>query len=263
MDNMKISQSLMKSFATYKQGNECGLVVKAKYIEGKQSPSTDAMRLGQYFEYVATGGLPAYGDGTPPEPDMVYKGKPNEKLSAPYQRAYDSAQYFKAMTSALGIEILEVGKRIENDLMTGTTDLWVKWNDRICIIDLKYSGLVDNKWDDMGWHEDFLEQKDKLLAQAVHYKKIAEEEIGEDVPFYFFVFSSSDPNDVRIFEIIVDPSKTEQHMIAVKNTKALLKREIENDSWVAIPSLSRCSKCYLADECEFRALLPDIKQIYY
>jgi hypothetical protein len=260
---MKISQSLMKSFAQYKQGEECGLVVKAKYVDGKQSPSSDAMRLGQYFEYEATGALPAYGDGTPPEPELVYKGKPNEKLATSYQRAYESAQYFKAMAKALNIEIIEVGKRLENETMSGTTDLWVKWNDRICIVDLKYSGLLDNKWDDLGWHEDFLEQKDKLLAQAVHYKYLAEEEIGENVPFYFFVFSSTDPSDVRIFEIVVDSSKTEQHLIAVNNTKVLFEREMKNDSWNPLPNLKRCNKCFLNETCEYRALLPEIKQIFY
>lgn len=263
MNNVKISQSLMKSFASYKQGDECGLVVKAKYVDGKQSPPSDAMRLGQYFEFEATGALPAYGDGTAPEPDLVYKGKPNEKLSTAYQRAYDSAQYYKAMVNALGIEVLEVGKRFETETMSGTSDIWAKWNDCYCIIDLKYSGLVDNKWDDLGWHEDFLDQKDKLLAQAVHYKHLAEQEINEEVKFYFFVFSSTDPSDVRIFEIIIDPSKTEQHLIAVNNTKVLFEREVANDDWTPRPSLSKCNKCYLNETCEYRALLPEVKQIYY
>ena len=55
---MKISQSFMKSFAEYKVKEECGLVVKAKYLDGIQSVPTKAMKLGQYFEYMATGGLP-------------------------------------------------------------------------------------------------------------------------------------------------------------------------------------------------------------
>lgn len=260
---MKVSQSLMKSFAAYKQGEECGLVVKAKYVENKQSPPSDAMSLGLYFEYEATGALPAYGDGTPPEPILVYKGKPNEKLATDYQRAYDSAQYFKAMIKALGIQIIEVGKKLETEIMSGTIDIWAKWNDRLCIIDLKYSGLLDNKWDEFGWHEDFLEQKDKILAQAVHYKKMAEEQLHEEVPFYFFLFSSKDSSDVRIFEIIVDSSKTQQHIIAVTNTKILFEREIEHDSWIPRPSLNKCNKCYLNETCNYRALLPEIKQIFY
>jgi len=260
---MKISQSLMKSFASYKQGEECGLVVKAKYIDKKQSPPSEAMLLGQYFEYICTGALPAYGDGTPPEAKMVYKGKPNEKLATDYQRAYDSAMYFQAMIKALNIEILEVGKEFTHDNMSGTADIWAKWNDRHVIIDLKYSGLVDNKWDDMGWHEDFLEQKDKLLIQAVHYQMMAEKIVGEEVPFYFFVFNSKDPSDVRVFEIVIDENKKEQHKIAVSNTELLINREIEKDSWKPIPSLYKCNKCYLSEECEFRALLPDVKQIFY
>lgn len=263
---MKISQSFMKLFASYKNGDECGLVVKAKYIDGLSSPPTDAMRLGQYFEYMATGALPAHGDGTPPEADMVYKGKPNEKLAAPYQRAFESAEYFKAMVKALGIEILEVGSYYESDKnnMCGTADLLVKWNDRTCIIDLKYTGLIDDKWSEMGWHEDFIEQKDQILVQAVHYKSLVEESLGEEVPFYFWVFNSQDPLDVKIYEIVVDASKKEQHMVAVQNTHTLFERELNSaEPWKPMPSLRRCNKCFLQESCEYRALLPDVKQVYY
>lgn len=255
----------MKSYADYLVGDECGLVVKAKYIDGIPAPPTDAMKLGQYFEFVATGGLPAYGDGTPPEADVVYKGKPNEKLAAPYERAFASATYFKAMANALGIKILEAGKPLfsEKHNLSGTADIWAEWNGTECIIDLKYSGLVDNKWDDLGWHQDFLDQKDKLLAQPVHYKLMAEEMVGKPVPFYFFVFNSQDPNDVRIFEIEIEPTRSEMHLQAAKNTLERIINESENDSWKARPSLKRCNKCHIADTCQFRAVVPDVVKIFY
>ena len=127
----------MKSLSDYTQGNECGLVLKAKHVDGIQFPSSDAMRLGQYFEYIATGGLPAYGDGTPPEAEFVYKGKANEKLSTAYERANGSAQLFEALIKTWNIEIVEVGWKMEHDKMRGTADLLVKWDGRYAIIDLK------------------------------------------------------------------------------------------------------------------------------
>ena len=122
---LKVSQSLMKDFNEYTQGNECGLVLKAKYVDHIQFPSSDAMRLGQYFEYIATGGLPAHGDKTPPEAEFVYKGKPNEKLSTAYERANGSAQLFQALIKTWNIEIIEVGWEMEHDNMKGVADLLV------------------------------------------------------------------------------------------------------------------------------------------
>jgi hypothetical protein len=259
---MKISQSFMKSFAAYMAEEECGLSVKAKYIDGIPSESSEAMKLGQYFEYMATGGLPAYGDGTPPEPEVVYKGKPNEKLSEKYERARQSAIYFKAMIQSLGIEIVSVGQRLETENKTGTTDLIANWNGKLCIIDLKYSGLLDDKWNDLGWHEDFLDQKEKILTQAVHYKLLAKEHFKQEVDFYFFVFSTSDPMDVRVFQIHVDPSKQHQHDNAVNNMITLVQKELKN-GFTAYPELKRCNKCHLRDTCDQRALLPKVKQIFY
>lgn len=260
---LKISQSLMKDYANYAQGNECGLVLKAKYVDNMGFPSTDAMRLGQYFEYIATGGLPAYGDGTPPEPELVYKGKPNEKLSTAYERAYGSAQLFKALIKQFDINILEVGWRMDKDGMTGTADLLVEWNGKKAIIDLKYSGLVDDKWSEMGWHQDFLSQKDKLMIQGVHYSILAEKILEEPIDFYFWVFASNDPRDVRIFHEIADDTKIELHLRGVEKVREGMTKLIATDSWKATPSLQKCMDCPLVDTCPKASLLPTIVPIYY
>lgn len=260
---LKVSQSLMKDYANYKQGNECGLVLKAKYVHNTKFPSSDAMRLGQYFEYIATGGLPAYGDGTPPEAEVVYKGKPNEKLSSAYERAYGSAELFKALIKQFNIEILEVGWRMLSDTMSGTSDLLVNWNGKKAIIDLKYSGLVDDKWNDIGWHQDFLSQKDKLMIQGVHYSILAEEILGEPVDFFFWVFATQEPRDVRIFQEVIDDTKIELHKRGVKQVFDGINKLIANDSWKPTPSLQKCMNCPLIDTCPSASLLPTITPIYY
>lgn len=71
----KISQSFLKDFSDYKSDFEtvCGLQIKAKFFDGVEFPSSEAMDLGNYFEYKATGCLPR--NGKVPEPRISYKGK--------------------------------------------------------------------------------------------------------------------------------------------------------------------------------------------
>lgn len=258
---MAISQSLMKDLQSYMVGEECGLLLKAKYLDNVETQSSEAMLLGQYFEYMATGQVPRNGEI--PEPKVVYKGKPNEKLSEPYQRAYMSALYCKTLFQAMGIEVLSTGEKISYDKASGTTDVRAKWNGRNCIIDLKYSGLLDNKWDERGWSFDTLEQKDKLLIQAVHYKYIEENRLGEEVDFYFFLFSSSNPNDVRIAKIEIEPIKMELHKENLSRAYNIWNKMIETDSFKAHGNLAKCSECPINETCPSRVILPEIKTIYY
>jgi hypothetical protein len=263
MDNkrMAISQSLMKDLQEYLNGQECGLLLKAKYVDNVETQSSDAMLLGQYFEYIATGQVPR--NGQIPEPKLVYQGKPNEKLSEPYQRAYASAMYAKSLFQALNIEILSTGEKIQYDKASGTTDIRATWNGKKCIIDLKYSGLLDNKWDERGWHFDTLEQKDKLMIQAVHYTYIESNRLGEDIDFYFFLFSSTNPSDVRIAKVEVEPLKLELHKENVERAFHIWNNLIENDSFKAHGSLLKCSSCPINETCPSRVILPQITTIYY
>ena len=263
MDNtrMAISQSLMKDLQAYMVGEECGLLLKAKYLDGVETKTSEAMHLGQYFEYIATGQLPR--NGQIPEPKFVYQGKPNQKLSEAYQRAYSSAMYCKSIFNALEIQIISTGEKISYDKASGTTDVRAKWNDKSVIIDLKYTGLLDNKWDERGWHFDTLDQKDKLMIQAVHYTYIETNRTGEDVDFYFFLFSSSDPNDVRIAKVEIDHLKIELHKENIARAYSLWNKLITNDSFKAHGNLAKCSSCPINQTCPSRVILPQITTIYY
>jgi hypothetical protein len=199
---MKISQSFVKEYSKYKQKKSCGLQVKAKYIDGIKFPSSDVMQVGNYFEFMATGCLPRTGEI--PAPEMVYKGTAKEKLSTDYERANASAEFFKVVSKELNIEILETGKIISIDNRTGILDIVAKFNNRICVIDLKYSGLLEDKWSEFGWETESLPYKDNLMVQAVHYTILLSEvcEVDyEDIDFYFFVFNSKDPEDAKIIKV--------------------------------------------------------------
>jgi predicted RecB family nuclease len=69
--------------------------------------------------------------------------------------------------------------------------------------------------------------------------------------------------DVRIFEVLVDPSKEMEHLEGVKNVSQALKREMKSpNGWKAYPEMKRCNKCHLNETCPQRALLPKIKQVF-
>lgn len=253
----------MKGLSDYVQGNDCGLAFKAKYITKTMStPTSDAMRLGIYFEYMATGALPRSGET--PLPDMVYKGTAKEKLATDYERANASAEFFKSLMKFWQIETKEVGLVMETDTMKGIADLLVEWNGKPAIFDLKYTGLIDDKWSDTGWHKDFLSQKDSLLVQGVMYKLLAKQTLGiDDIDFYFWVFDSKNPLNVRIIKENVDEARFEMHLEAVKNAESYLKHHIQLDDWTPRPELLRCAACPLKPTCAHAVDYPLIEEVYY
>lgn len=257
----KISQSLIKGYVDYLNEKECGVFFKANYIDkdpDAQREPSDAMRSGIYFEYLCTGALPK--NGQIPEPDVVYKGKPNEKMSAPFERATESAKIFKSIIEHYGIKILNVGLSLSDGEINGVVDIHAEWDGREVFIDLKYSGLIDDKWNEMGWELDSLPQKDSLMIQGVHYKLLAKKCLGiEDIPFYYFVFSSTDPMNVKIILQEVDETKSQNHIVAINNVIG----KLQNDRFVARPTMQRCSKCPLNHKCEYKVDFPLVDTIYY
>lgn len=255
--NIKVSQSLMKSLNEYLQGG-CGIQFKARYVTKTITfEPSEAMELGMYFEYISTGSVPRSGI-----PIAKYDSK--GKLKTEYENAKGSAQLFNALIKYWGIEILEINYTLETDKMKGLLDLLVLWNGVKCIIDLKYSGMLYDKWTEFGWHPDFLEQKDNILVQGVHYKLLAREQLGiHDIPFYFWVFDAKNPVNVRVIEENVSELKMQQHIEAVEKVKAYIEDSIQKDNWIPRPNLLRCSTCPLREECEHRAFFPLIETVNY
>jgi hypothetical protein len=260
---INISQSFLKEFAKYKSGDACGLQVKAKYIDGVKFPSSDAMEYGNAFEYLATGSIPR--DGHIPQIEKVYKGTARESISTQYQKIIQSAELFKKIVKHYEIEIIDVSRVVTQDGMTGIMDIVAKWNDRVCIIDTKYSGLLDDKWNELGWNLDMLPEKHNLLLQPVQYKILLSKELGcepEDIDFYFFVFSSKDVMDVKLIKVNVDELTIASHLTTVEWVKNELQKPIDN-VFKAKPSLKLCFECPINDKCSFKIEVPHIDEITY
>jgi hypothetical protein len=266
MQKPRLSQSLLKELVSYYDANEngCGLVIFKKYFEGKSTPQSAVQKLGTYFEYKATEYVRA-GDPIP-EPEMVYKGTAKEKLAADYEKANQSAQLFKEMVKKHGIEITKVGEYMLYDGCSGISDVRAKWNGEDCIIDLKYTSLIDDKFNEYGWHTESLVYKPKLLLQPIHYKYLIKGIEGiENIPFYFFIFSSKDPDKAKIIKAnIQDEHITLHEEQYVSKMKRYIDFFYNNpDKLEARPTYQRCQGCHFFNECDKRAEVPLIEEIHY
>lgn len=260
----KISQSFLKDYNEYKGKNICGIQFKAKHFDNVEFPTSEAMDLGNYFEYLATGSLPR--NGVVPEPRLSYAGTKRETISAPFKRAMQSAELFKKIKKEYNLKINQVGLKLQSKYKNGILDIWGELNGRPCIIDLKYSGLIDDKWADTGWDVESLHYKEKLLVQAIQYKMLVKENYNlnyDEFDFYFMVFSSKEVNNVKLIRINVDEDSYNIHETHIESVyKQINAMDIEKD-FVAYPSLKRCSNCPLKESCEYKSNIPLIEDVYY
>lgn len=292
---MKISQSLLKGLLDLRTEGGCGLVFKAKYIDSNFNlfPPSDSQNLGAWFEYMATGSVPKNGD----IPQAKYMKKKKDKkgnplLATDYITMQNHVDTFKRTMDYYGFEILRVGEDIKvlypNSVerfgfevwLTGTLDIraratkdiytidenrnkiLVAKKGQVIIIDLKSSGLLDDKWNIYGWSLDALDNKVKLVTQPIHYKYIELLKTGEEPPFLFMLYNMKNPDDARIIDFRVDESAFSEHEFFIDNgIKNLIY--YQRNGYKPSPSLIECSKCPLRDKCEYRAVTPPIKVFYY
>lgn len=260
----KISQSFLKDYNEYKGKNLCGIQLKAKHFDNVQFPSSEAMDLGNFFEYMATGSLPR--NGIVPEPKLSYMGTKRETISTPFKRALESAELFKKIQKQYDLKINDIGLKLSSEYKNGILDIWGEMNGRPCIVDLKYSGLIDDKWSETGWDVESLHYKERLIVQAVQYKMLVKENYNleyKDFDFYFMVFSSKEVNNVKLIRVNIDEDAFNVHQAHIESVyKQINAMDIEKD-FIPYPSLKRCSKCPLYDSCDFKSDIPLIEDVYY
>ena len=101
-----------------------------------------------------------------------------------------------------------------------------------------------------------------LLVQAVHYVWLYKTIHGEDLDFYFWVFSSTNTTDIKNIKVIVNEDRFEEHKTIIKSardefSKALMK------GWIPRPTPKRCGDCPLANNCPYLVKLPQEQIVYY
>lgn len=323
---LSLSQSLLKTYADYTLGLECGIRFEALYIKKTHSfPPSDIQAAGNWFEYVATGAT--LRDGEIPVPQLKATAKPlpedieqlkkdnadlsktdlkalissskkelaakkwegycslsgqsydcvpdhilkeANELGAMYERLLKQANILKKSFAHYGVEILETGKTIElykdDYRRKGIIDVWCRIHKMPvfdepgkflepfeAIIDIKSTGLLNNRWEDYGWDLFTLQYKRKLIAQPVDYKSILREKNEHNnIPFYFFVHSSANEIESRIIEIRVKDEVLEDH---TKNVDTIAKEiEVETGFYTPYPSPKKCFDCPV--ECKHFTDIP-------
>jgi hypothetical protein len=266
MKKPNLSKSLLIAYLDYFDENVkgCGVYLRKRYFEKLPEPSSDAMKLGIFFEYMATGYCPP--NQTPPQPEMIYKGTAKEKPATDYERAVQSARLYRKMLKMHSIEVVSHGEYWLHDECSGIIDVYAKWDDEPCIIDLKYTSLFDDKFNEMGWHTESLPFKSKLLLQPIHYKFLGKKIKNiVDIPFYFWIFSAKDPEKVKIIKTNIQEEHLNLHeQITVEKMKRYTEYFYKNpEKLEARPSYIRCKECAFYEGCEHRAEVPLVEEIYY
>lgn len=278
----KITQSFIVACRDYFAGQECGLLLKHQYVDGKLiERNSKSMALGSFFEWLLTGALPKGGK----IPMPVYMKTPLKKKMAadltvddmvePYRRAHFNATAIKGIWKEMGLEFVKVGenyaKKIGGLTYGGTIDVVMRctkyiefqdgtvWREGdFIVLDIKYSGLLYDRWERYGWAWSEL-QKEYHGTQAKQYGMIT------GLPFYFWVVSNTNKMedgedeypmpDIKLFRVPLDDFMLEQHVVEGKKLYERFVLEAEL-GLVARPSLTRCSDCPLKANCTEKHLFP-------
>jgi len=324
----KLSQSTMKAYQQYENGDLCGIVFRELYLNyNLKSMSGEAAQKGHLFEYRATGSEPTYGDKVPDEERYKTNGKTPDgtrswvagEIKPDWLLPNVQALNFKAYLTHLGMKILKAGMKVAREGAHGNIDIIIqvdadhweevvgsyvthhfgtdtmtfdssaprredcKWMDEngvvhegCIVVDLKYSGLLYDKWNDAGWDLDRLAEKYDTILQAKHYAWLT-----GGLPFFFWVFSSVD-EDSRMIRVLFDDQTLNKHAVQVhktikKITSAMRMDEPNNPAFPVSPLRNRetatsdgesrvvmpppmrdCVACPLKDECIHRAKAPRI-----
>ncbi len=260
-DNLSISQSLLKALTKYAEKKECGLKVEALYIKGMKGITTDAQALGNWFEYKCTGALPSYHPEIP-----VPKTLKSGKLSVAYERMLKQVENYNYAIKHYNVTEMQTGVNMNWGNITGTADIIAKVNGKKSIIDIKTTALFDDKWNDYGWNTEHLagefRPKLTLLIQSLHYKWLYKNIYGEDLDFYFWVFSTTNQHDFKIIKVNIEEDLYEEHANDIRMGLNYLMHNMKN-GFNAIPNISRCAKCFLNETCESKVKVPEVSEVWF
>lgn len=278
----KATQSFIKSMRAYEAGRECGHIIEAQWFsdrildmeeEGEdEQEGINLMQLGMFFEYQAFRTLPKSGVAP------LAQFRQNGDMRKPYERADVNAKLLKKYLKTMGLEVVSVGKKFTKKYKQhpdglkkaareseheGTVDLIVRvtkpkkfangihWKKGdLLVIDLKYSGLLGNRWNRNGWAWSD-DQKEYHGTQAKQYHLIT------GLPFYFWVTNAkNDKCEWKLFHVPVTETMIRAHVNESNSLMDALKIHAEVGDLVARPEVTKCGKCPLAGECKDKHLWP-------
>lgn len=278
---MKVSQSMLKDWEDYMNQEICGSVFEAKYVTNTWDRSwndSPAKALGRYFEYILTGENPTGYDSAPrPEWMKTASDKDIEsfealakenkfdevntaKMMAPYRLAHVNAKRIRKLLTDSGVTIERSQVRLTNGILIGNIDIEATYKPkgakkaRKINIDVKYSGLIFDKWNRYGWMWTE-EQTIYNGKQAIQYESL------NGRPVFFLVVSNTNDKDVKFFESKVDDFNKEQHLLNAESVVEKVKL-MEEIGWTNYPELEKCSECPIKANCKDRVDVLQPSKIY-
>lgn len=258
-ETFNISQSMVKAYLDVACEMQFYKTSVTRELEREQ---TQAQAEGWRFEYLVAGATDRKGNV--PEPIRT----PTGKLSSVNARLSANAEAARAALIAEGFDLdnAVVGHRITTATgLQGDLDMLTKRHGKLCIVDLKYSGLLGNPYEMLGWNwtdeyrPNYLYKNPKHTTQALHYQLLHRiHYYGVEVPFYFAVFDSraGHEGEYRIFEMQALDSARARHLRLLLSTQQAVQAML-NDGVTYSPSFDRCRRCPYLD-CPKRATAPEV-----
>lgn len=248
---MNVSQSMLRAFKRYLNGDECGIVFRGRYIDQtyQDGPANEAMAAGVWFEHQVTGATQR-NTGYVPEPGRLKNGE----LNATYKILAGHVDMAKSLIPAGATfgDVIENKTAIFGHVLTGITDV----RHPEMLADIKTTAHIDNKWEPFGWGGDAEHiSASEQMFQARFYTLIEYLNTGKVLPFYFFIFSSKNEK-AKIVKVNQSEYSLQNFLIEVE----YLINEIERNELEPVPSFERCRACTIQD-CEFRQTMPDVIEV--
>jgi hypothetical protein len=263
MPQYNYSYSMMRAFDEVVRGTHCGILFREKYINKTVvTEATEAMKAGQYLEYLLTGEKPRSGET--PQPEMTKAGK----LTALYEKLQAYPEVWKHLLVKCFIDesTIETGVELKTEIngftLKGILDVSAYTFARVpVIIDIKGSGFIRNKWEDYGWDE--LHRKPGLWGQLALYDFLYESVFGEVPELKFAVFA---PNsyDARLFNVKISNRNFEKYKLYYEKKIEHIEEEIAyaNETfWTSTSDFKMCKNCPMRENCDRCLYAPVEEQI--
>ena len=250
MTKIKTSQTILNTYEKYLAGEECGEYLKLVFIEEKcESRKSVPMAMGERFEYEALGNRNRKGNI--PEAFMNMNGSVSAKqkgitVQSTNFREWMIKNNYRIISKAQGMSL-----EFDEFFLTGIADAIIERDGEYIIMDLKYSGNLNNKDSEWGWHpETLLSHKGKIRQMIIYLYLLNHVEFKEKKinKFIFYVASSSDENQFVPFEIVVSDEAIEREMNDIIELAKQLSFEYEI-GLTARPTMGRCQECPAKDIC--------------
>ena len=255
----KISVELTEWLHNYKLNKECGIKLKEKFFNGVPFESNDKMHLLSKFFIQSV-------------LQSTYKGESKVYLKSIFPNHYNKIQNIVDSQIAnfnhfLGLNKIEIEHKyfeFTNPKFDGTIDIVALDNKIKTIVPSKKRILIKllftNEFDSVWSFENVRDNYGKQV-EPLHHKMLANWEWGIDnIPFYYFIFSSKSEYEYRVIHIDSLSDTITHHYSIMSNVKEYLDNQIVL-GFKPKATITNCSQCTIKETCKHKTEIPTIQTI--